>query len=88
MTLNNRQPEAIQLELLRKTLQGWEPAITVNNKNEWTTEQLEHRFGIKRQELYKIKGKPHLWGASSLIFWHVRKNKWQVYRLNALRSGE
>jgi|GEM_PF-5184187 len=88
MPQNNHPPQAIQLELFKKTLQGWEPAIPVINSWEWTTEQLEHRFRIPRQELYKIQNTPYPWGSAFLLFLHTRKNKWQVYHLKTLRPGE
>ncbi|BAZ30114.1 hypothetical protein NIES4074_25700 [Cylindrospermum sp. NIES-4074] len=85
---NNQQPEAIQLELLKKTLHGWEPAFSADVSYSFTTEQLEHRFGISRQDLYKIKSKPYSWRSSFLIFLHLRKNKWQVYSLNPVPVGK
>lgn len=80
----HKQQEAIQLELLKKTLHGWQPAFPVVENYEWTTEQLENHFGISRQELYKIRSTPHPWHSSTLVFLHLRKNKWRVYSLNPL----
>lgn len=88
MNQSNSQQEPIQLELLKKSLQGWEPAFHVLGSNDWTTEQLESRFGISRQELYKIKSQPYNWRSSILVFLHIRKNKWQVYSLKPFRLGE
>lgn len=82
------QQEAIQLDLLKRTLQGWEPALPVFESDEWSTEQLERRFSISRQDLYKIKSKPYYWHSSIFLFLHLRKNKWRVYKLNPLRLGE
>jgi hypothetical protein len=68
MRQTNSQQEPIQLELLRKSLQGWEPALPVFDSSDWTTEQVETRFGISRQELYRIKNKPYQWRSSILGF--------------------
>jgi hypothetical protein len=84
----NSQQEPIQLELLRKSLQGWEPALPVFDSSDWTTEQVEARFGISRQELYRIKSKPYYWRSSILVFVHMRKNKWLVYNLKQFCPGE
>lgn len=88
MRQSNSPEEPIQLELLRKSLYGWEPAFQVVESSDWTTEQLEHRFGIPRQELYKIKNKPYHWHSLILVFLHMRKNKWLVYSLKPFRPGE
>lgn len=85
---NNQQPEAIQLELLKKTLDGWKPAFSADESYSFTTEQLEQRFSISRQDLYKIKSKPYSWRSSILVFLHLRKNKWQVYSLNPVPVGK
>jgi hypothetical protein len=88
MGQSNSQQEPIQLELLRKSLHGWEPAFQVVGGSDWTTEQLESRFGIPRQELYRIKSKPYQWRSSIFVFLHLRKNKWLVYNLKPFRRGE
>jgi hypothetical protein len=88
MRQSNSQQEPIQLELLRKGLDGWEPAFSAVEGCDWTTEELESRFGIPRQELYRIKSKPYHWRSSIFIFLHLRKNKWQVYNLKPFRPGE
>jgi hypothetical protein len=88
MRQSNLQQEPIQLELLRKSLDGWEPAFSAIEACDWTTEQLESRFGIPRQELYRIKSKPYHWRSSILVFLHMRKNKWLVYNLKPFRPGE
>ena len=88
MHQNHVQTEAIQMELLRKSLHGWEPAIPVGERSDWTTEQLEQRFAISRQELYRIKNKPYCWSSSILIFLHIQKNKWCVYSLNPFKPAE
>ncbi|XWK85648.1 MAG: hypothetical protein U7127_15590 [Phormidium sp.] len=88
MRQNNLSEEYIQLELLKQTLNGWEPAFKVVAGYDWTTEQLERRFGIVRQELYKIKGKAFHWRSLILVFIHVGKNKWQVYKLKPFHPGE
>ncbi|MDZ8082108.1 MAG: hypothetical protein RMX35_23950 [Nostoc sp. DcaGUA01] len=85
MSRNNLQQEAIQLELLKKTLHGWQPAFPIVESYEWSTDRLEHHFGISRQELYKIKSKPHPWRSSILVFLHLGKNKWRVYSLNPIQ---
>ncbi|GAX40273.1 hypothetical protein NIES4075_12370 [Tolypothrix sp. NIES-4075] len=82
------QQEAIQLDLLKRTLQGWEPALPVIESDEWSTEQLERRFSISRQDLYKNKSQPYYWHSSIFVFFHMRRNKWRVYKLNPLRLGE
>ena len=88
MGQSNSQQEPTQLELLRKSLHGWEPAFQVIGGCDWTTEQLESRFGISRQELYRIKSKPYNWRSSILVFLHIRKNKWLVYSLKPFLPGE
>jgi len=88
MHQSNLPEEPIQLELLRKSLHGWEPAFQAVGGSDWTTEQLESRFGIPRQELYRIKNKPYHWRSSILVFLHLRKNKWLVYNLKLFRPGE
>jgi len=88
MRQTNSQQEPIQLKLLRKSLQGWEPAFPVFDSSDWTTEQVETRFGISRQELYRMKNKPYQWRSSILVFLHMRKNKWLVYNLKPFCPGE
>jgi hypothetical protein len=88
MGQSNSQQEPIQLELLRKSLHGWEPAFHVIGGCDWTTEQLESRFGISRQELYRIKSKPYNWRSSILVLLHIQKNKWLVYSLKPFLPGE
>ncbi|MDP8965894.1 MAG: hypothetical protein M3O33_18305 [Cyanobacteriota bacterium] len=88
MRQTNSQQEPIQLELLRKSLQGWESALPVVHSSDWTTEQVETRFGISRQELYRIKSKPYNWRSSIFVFLHVRKNKWLVYSLKPFLPSE
>ncbi len=88
MRQSDSQPEPIQLELLRKSLHGWEPAFPAAESCNWTTEQLERRFSISRQELYRIKSKPYHWRSLILVFLHLRKNKWQVYSLKPFQPGE
>lgn len=88
MRQSNSPEDPIQLELLRKSLHGWEPAFQLVEGCDWTTEQLESRFGIPRQELYRIKSKPYHWRSSIFVFLHLRKNKWLVYSLKPFRPGE
>lgn len=88
MPQNQVQTEAVQMELLRKSLHGWEPAIPIDEGSNWTTEQLEQRFTISRQELYRIKNKPYCWRSSILVFLHIRKNKWSVYSLSPFTPGQ
>ena len=88
MNAKNLPEDSIQLELLKKTLNGWEPAFQIIAGYDWTTEQLERRFSMSRQELYKIKGKPYYWRSSILVFIHAGKNKWQVYTLKPFQHGE
>ncbi len=88
MRQSDSPEEPIQLELLRKSLHGWEPAFQAAGGSNWTTEQLESRFGIARQELYRIKSKPYHWRSSIFVFLHLRKNKWLVYNLKPFRPGE
>ncbi|HLO83932.1 MAG TPA: hypothetical protein VK203_02805 [Nostocaceae cyanobacterium] len=88
MTKVKQQPEAIQLELLKKTLHGWQPAFSMDVSYNFTTEQIEQRFGISRQELYKIKSKPFYWHSSILVFLHIQKNKWQVYNIKPVGFGD
>jgi hypothetical protein len=88
MPQNHAQTQAIQMELLRRSLHGWEPAIPVSESSDWTTEQLEQRFTISHQELYRIKNKPYCWRSSIFVFLHIRKNKWSVYSLSPFRPGQ
>jgi hypothetical protein len=88
MRQSDSPEKPIQLELLRKSLDGWEPAFSAVEGCDWTTEQLESRFGIPRQELYRIKSKPYHWRSSIFVFLHLRKNKWLVYNLKPFRPGE
>ncbi|MEM6401616.1 MAG: hypothetical protein AAF757_15500 [Cyanobacteria bacterium P01_D01_bin.116] len=88
MNQKHPQKEAIQLELLKITLDGWQPAIPVAKGYDWTTEQLEQQFTISRQELYRIKNKPYCWRSLILVFLHLRRNKWFVYSLNPFKPGE
>jgi hypothetical protein len=83
MLHNHQNQEPVQLELFRKTSKGWESKFSELRKtsNHFTTEQIEHHFQIPRQELYKIRNKPYCTGASTLLFSHIHKNKWQVYYL-------
>ncbi|MGM3306791.1 hypothetical protein ACSQ6I_12620 [Anabaena sp. WFMT] len=88
MRQNHQQQEAIQLELLKKTSKGWESTLPTVESYNFTTDQIEHRFGILRKELYKIRSKPYCCGSSTLLFLHIQKNKWQVYSLNPVQVGK
>ncbi|MBD2293960.1 hypothetical protein H6G06_10760 [Anabaena sphaerica FACHB-251] len=88
MRQNHQQPEAIQLELLKKTSKGWESTLPTVESYNFTTDQIEHHFGILRKDLYKIRSKPYFCGSSTLLFLHIQKNKWQVYNLKPLQVDE